>query len=200
MPRIFMQVTTSHLDLFPTRLWTFDLSGLQAHFSAWQTELDAMRQNSPTAAGRSNRHGWNSDKTVFAQPSFAPLRKACEGSFAHAFREMGAPGSLRYRLEAWANIHDPGAYNTVHLHQNVLLSGSFYLAVPEGAGALVFRDPRPGAVLSPFRGKGANACQTINIRPKAGALVVFPNWLEHAVETHEGTTPRICIAMNALPG
>jgi len=195
-----MQVTTSHLELFTTRIWTFDLSGFKDHFPAWQAHLDAMRLNAPTASGRSNKHGWNSDKTVFSQPAFAPLRKACEVAFAHAFRQMGAPGSMPYRLEAWANIHDCGAYNTAHIHQHVLLSGSFYLAVPEGSGALMFRDPRPGAVLSPFRGPGANACQAVTIRPKAGALVVFPNWLEHAVETHEGTTPRVCIAMNALAG
>lgn len=195
-----MQVTTSHRDLFATRIWTFNLSGLEHQFPVWQSALDDLRKKSPNAAGRSNRHGWNSDKTIFADPVFAPLRKACEVSFVHAFRDMKLPEHARFRLEAWANIHDPGAYNTAHIHQNVMLSGSFYLSVPEGSGALVFRDPRAGAVLSPFRGTGANNANVFSIRPKPGTLLVFPNWLEHAVETHEGNTPRVCIAMNALAG
>jgi hypothetical protein len=29
---------------------------------------------------------------------------------------------------------------------------------------------------------------------------VFPNWLEHEVEAHGGTTPRVSIAMNAIAG
>lgn len=193
-----MRITSNHHDLFVTRLWTFDLSGLAGHFADWQRFLAVMRASSPSPAGRSNRHGWNSSKSIFANAEFAPLRQASEAAFAHAFRDMTLPGDVRFRLEAWANIHDPGAYNTAHMHQNVLLSGSFYLEVPEGSGALVLRDPRPGAVLSPFRGAGANNSCNVNIRPKAGILVIFPNWLEHAVETHEGETPRVCIAMNAL--
>lgn len=195
-----MQIPSIHHDLFPTRIWVSDLSGLAGHFPAWQAAVEAMRAQSSAAAGRSNRHGWNSAKTVFAEPAFAILRQAVQAAFGHAFGQMGLNKDTRFRVEAWANVHENGAYNTAHLHQNVLLSGCFYLAAPEGSGAIIFRDPRPGASLSQFHGTGANNHQTVRVQPKTGSLLVFPNWLEHAVETHEGTTPRIAIAINALVG
>ena len=72
------------------------------------------------------------------------------------------------------------------------------MAVPENSGAIVFTDPRPGARLSAFQGKGVNAGHEIKKNPKVGSLIVFPNWLEHAVEVHRGIKPRISIGMNAV--
>jgi len=193
-----MKIAVQPTDLFPTRIWSFDLSELSENFAMWQQSLTDWRSREPSAAGRSNRTGWNSDKTVFADPQFSPLLEAAKQAFIHAFREIMQKGEIRFRLEAWANIHDPMGYNVSHVHQNVLLSGCFYLTVPPGAGAIVFRDPRPGVVLSPFDGAGVNTNQAIKIDPKPGALLLFPNWLEHAVETNEAETQRQSIGINAV--
>lgn len=80
----------------------------------------------------------------------------------------------------------------------MLLAGCFYLTVPEGAGALNFQDPRPGVVLSTFTGPGVNSNQYVQVKSRPGLLLLFPNWLEHAVETNEASTQRHAIAMNAL--
>ena len=78
------------------------------------------------------------------------------------------------------------------------MSGTFYLTVPEGSGELVFRDPRLGVVLSPFHGDNApNSANDVKLIPKVGMLAIFPNWLEHRVEPHQGEIPRVSIAMNA---
>ena len=194
-----MNITIQHIDLFPTRIWLFDLSGLSEHYPIWQSALDQLRRENPTAAGRSNRNGWNSDKIIAANPLFASLVKAANQAFIHALLQTDPNVNYSFKLELWANIHDQGGYNMFHVHQNVLLSGCFYLTVPEGAGGIIFRDPRPGVVLSPYSGQGINANKNITITPKPGLLVVFPNWLEHAVADHEGIMPRVSIAMNALP-
>lgn len=193
-----MEIPVQSLDLFPTRIWQFDLSHLASYFPAWQQSLEDWRAQEPTAAGRSNRSGWNSDKTLFGKPEFAPLLEAAQTAFIHALRESQPGRNLSFALEAWANIHDPGGYNMMHLHQGVLLSGCFYLTMPEGAGALVFQDPRPGVVLSTFKGPGVNSNQFVQVKPRPGLLLLFPNWLEHAVETNEASTQRHAIAMNAL--
>jgi uncharacterized protein (TIGR02466 family) len=193
-----MNVSVQHTDLFPTRLWIFDLMELAPHFPAWRTALARLREQSPSPAGRSNRGGWNSDKKIFDDPLFAALRATCQRAFSHAFLQTDPKANFSFRLEAWANIHDSGGYNLYHLHQNVLLSGCFYLSTPEGSGDLVFRDPRPGVQLSPFSGKGANANQLGRVTPRAGMLVVFPNWLEHAVDPNNAPSARVSIAMNAL--
>jgi uncharacterized protein (TIGR02466 family) len=101
-------------------------------------------------------------------------------------------------LQSWVNIHDVGGFNLQHMHEGALLSGCVYLAVPPGSGNLVFRDPRPGVLNSFLKGSGANAFKDVQLRPEAGLVVLFPNWLEHYVEPHEGEAPRICVAFNAL--
>lgn len=192
-----MQVNVTHQDLFPTRIWRFDLSAFSEHFPAWRAAVDAMRASQPAPSGRSNRGGWNSDKTVFERPEFALLAASVRQSFGYALRQVTGL-EVPIACEAWVNMHERGNYNTTHVHQGALLSGTFYLTVPEGSGNLVLRDPRPGVVLSPFRGAGVNSAQHQQIQPHAGLLVLFPNWLEHEVTLHESDAPRVAIAMNAL--
>jgi uncharacterized protein (TIGR02466 family) len=193
-----LEIQVLHRDLFATRLWQFGMRDLLPLHAGGVQQIQTWRAQSPSPAGRSNRLGWNGDETVFADPAFAPLQAACQGAFQRAFADMQLTQPLRFRLNAWVNLHDPGGFNTLHMHPNVLLSGSYYLAVPEGAGALIFRDPRPGVVLNPFPGRGVHCQPNIEIRPQAGQLLVFPHWLEHRVEPNAGDTPRITVAMNAV--
>lgn len=192
-----MKLSLSHQDLFPTRIWQVDFGFLSRHFAAWEAAIAELRRQDTKAWG-SNRHGWNSPKTILQNDLFAPLSKAIHACMAGAFRDMGGlPTGVSFGLSGWANVLDRGGFNTLHLHQNVLLSGCFYLTVPEGASPIVFRDPRAGTLLSPFRQKGVNVYSEATVQPRAGLLVIFPNWLEHRVEPHEADVSRISIAVNA---
>ena len=72
-------MNVQHQDLFPTRLWIFDIPELMPHHAAWLAQVLCWRDNAPDAAGRSNRKGWNSEKTVFDQAIFSPLKSAACG-------------------------------------------------------------------------------------------------------------------------
>jgi uncharacterized protein (TIGR02466 family) len=191
-----MQVTSQ--DLFPTRLWVFDIPELQQHHDNWAAHIQSWRSTAAKATGRSNRIGWHSDKTVFAQEIFEPMRSAANTAFVHAFKEMQLAQDFRFQLEAWVNLHDPGGFNMLHVHPHVLLVGSYYIRTPEGGGPVVFRDPRPGVVLTARPGKGVHCVTNTTLRPKEGQLVIFPHWLDHRVEPNEASEPRISIAINAL--
>jgi uncharacterized protein (TIGR02466 family) len=193
-----MPSRVEHYDLFATRIWIFDLTGLSTNFPAWRGKLGRLREETPVPAGRSNRLGWNSDRGLFRVPDFALLNAACREACEFVFRQMNVSLPLRFQLDAWANIHDQGAYNRDHIHEGVLLSGCFYLSVPEGSGPLVFNDPRIGATLSPFQGHKINSGHCVSVTPSEGQLVLFPNWLSHGVEPHSGADPRISICMNAV--
>lgn len=185
-------------QLFPTTIWSLDLQGLSHLFAQWSDQLIAQRALEADARGRSNRLGWSGPKTLFDDPSFALLQARCREAFAHALQEMGVPPGLRFGLEAWANIHDRCGHNQPHIHREVMLSGCFYLRTPPGSGALVFNDPRPGPLHSTAWGSGMNRWERRAVRPHAGLLLIFPAWLEHAVEPHEGDVPRLSIAVNAV--
>jgi len=196
----FVPALRSH-DLFPTRIWQAELGPLESLLPQWVEEVLAMRAADPEPAGRTVRYGWNSkDMTVLERPVFAPLREAIRAGCAAALAEMGQ-GERDFELQSWVNLHDRGGFNFLHLHEGSLLSGSFYLSVPEGAGDFVFRDPRPGVIHGYVKGGVVNGHADIHLTPSAGLLVLFPCWIEHYVETHEGEEPRISIAFNAnLPG
>jgi len=187
-----------HYDLFATRIWQTRLADLSSRFADWVTAVEALRAESPVPAGRTNRGGWNStDNQVLGRPVFAPLLDAVRLYCGQAFKEMGLVDPA-FGLQSWINIHDRGGFNFQHMHDGTLLSGTFYLQVPEGSGNLVFRDPRPGVLNSYAKGSGANAYKDIQLKPEAGLLVLFPHWLEHYVEPHEGDVSRIAIPFNAL--
>lgn len=184
-------------DLFPTRIWQARLEVLQPRFVEWTSWVLALRTASPAPAGRTNRSGWNSqDMDVLERPVWAALRQAVQSACAAALGEMGRSGQP-YRLQSWVNLHDRGGFNFLHMHEASLLSGSFYLQVPAGSGALCFRDPRPGVTHGSLKGSVPNGHADIHLEPSSGLLVLFPSWMEHYVEPHESDQPRICIAFNA---
>lgn len=184
-------------DLFPTRIWQARLDFLQPRFADWTSWVLALRAASPAPAGRTNRGGWNSkEMDVLEQPVWAPLRQAVHAACAAALGEMGRGGQA-FELQSWVNLHDRGGFNFLHLHEGSLLSGSFYLEVPAGSGALAFRDPRPGVLHGIIKGSVPNGHADIQLKPSTGLLVLFPCWMEHYVEPHESDEPRICIAFNA---
>jgi uncharacterized protein (TIGR02466 family) len=184
--------------LFPTDIWQARMPQFAGELIRWANEVERMREASPVPAGRTNRSGWNSqDNAILDQPCFTALAAEIRRLVAGVIAEMaGAPWP--FVLQSWANLHDRGGFNFSHIHDNVLLSGSFYIRVPTGSGPLVFRDPRPGVVHSPYKGNGANAFKEVRLAPSAGLLVLFPHWLEHYVEPHDSDETRIAIAINAL--
>jgi uncharacterized protein (TIGR02466 family) len=187
-------------DLFPTRIWQAHPPELIAHLEPSVAAVLAMRAASPKPAGRTNRHGWNSeDMAVLEQPAFAPLQQTIRAACTRALSEMGVR-DVAFRLQSWVNMHDRGGFNFLHVHEGSLLSGSLYLKVPPGSGKFVFRDPRPGVVHGYVKGAVANGYSDIHLAPDAGLLVLFPCWMEHYVEPHNSDEPRICIAFNALEG
>jgi uncharacterized protein (TIGR02466 family) len=185
-------------EIFPTVIWQAHLTALGSSFPDWISEVEALRARDPEPAGRTNRGGWNShDQAVLEAPAFAALKAPIVDLVHTALSEM--LGSLPdITLQSWINIHDRGGFNFLHVHEGSLLCGCFYLRVPEGSGPLVFRDPRPGVVHGSLKGNGANAYKDIRLAPSDGLLVLFPSWLEHYVEPHDGDLSRIAIPFNVL--
>ncbi len=185
-------------ELFPTKIWQARLQPLTAHLQPWVDAVLAMRAAAPKPAGRTTRHGWNSEEmTVLERPEFAALKSVIAAACASALGEMGQ-GNVAFALQSWINLHDRGGFNFLHLHDGSLLSGTFYLQVPPGSGDFVFRDPRPGVLHGSVKGSVPNGHSDIHLTPSAALLVLFPWWMEHYVEPHASDEPRIAIAFNAL--
>jgi len=90
-------------------------------------------------------------------------------------------------IQAWATVHSKCVSHLPHCHPGALISGTYYVKIPKGAGKIIFDDPR--GPRPPFDTQ-------IAIQPKEGDLLLFPPWLIHQVAPTEDTQERISIAFN----
>lgn len=82
----------------------------------------------------------------------------------------------------WLNEMAPGHVTLAHRHDedDELLSGVYYIDVPEESGDLVLEQ----------------GCATTRICPQAGMLVLFPPDVLHHVTQNLGTETRLSVGMN----
>jgi hypothetical protein len=106
-----------------------------------------------------------------------------------------------WKLTAWANVSERGAFNTPHSHAgNGTAWASVYYVEPglerdgELSGLTKFQD-RSGLPKEIWSDSNPYS-REIAVIPTAGLLVLFPATLMHYVDTYLGSAQRITIACN----
>jgi uncharacterized protein (TIGR02466 family) len=106
-----------------------------------------------------------------------------------------------FDLQCWVNINGEYCWNDIHNHaeSDVLISGVYYVKVPENSGNLRIYDPRF------FKGKSLfdqyyyrDRGNYITLTPTEGLIIYFPPWLHHMVEPNMSKEERVSIAFNIL--
>ncbi len=146
-----------------------------------------------------------------AAPPIAALQRFIEdsvrGYFATALaagRSPLVPSPPRaWHLHGWAVVLRASGYQTPHFHPEAVVSGVYYVQIPEvvkagvaGEGGFIkFGPPADGT-------PGAAAAETplsVSIRPEEGMIVLFPSYFWHHTVPFEGEEERICIAFDVVP-
>ena len=132
---------------------------------------------------------------------FAELKRELDrhaGAFAKAL--AFDLGGRRLKLDSlWANVLKPGGGHSGHIHPRSVLSGTAYVRVPPGAGALKLEDPRlPLMMAAPPRSSDADEAHRsfVYLQPSAGAVLMWESWLRHEVPANAARTERISISFN----
>jgi len=109
-------------------------------------------------------------------------------------------GHKKLKLDSlWINVMDKGAVHAAHIHPHSVVSGTYYVAVPDNAGAIRFEDPRlPMLMAAPPKKEKAKPANRafISVAPKRGMLLLWESWLRHGVESNRANGPRISISFN----
>ena len=101
--------------------------------------------------------------------------------------------------ECWLNVYKAGDAQEIHLHRNSMVSGIYYVSVPEGAGATLFYSPWADVMLSPQATEANQLNATVSgIEPEAGRVVLFRSALRHSVMPGQFDGERVTIAFNAM--
>ena len=134
-------------------------------------------------------------------PTFKDLTKSIDRHVARFADICGLDlAGRRLRLDSlWVNILKPGSAHSAHIHPHSVISGTFYVAVPKGSGALKLEDPRLSMMMAapPRRPNAGEGAQTfVTIQPGAGSLFLWESWLRHEVTPGNGRGDRISISFN----
>ncbi len=190
----------SRKDWFPTPIWDFTVDNYQQLNATLLSEIEEEQQRDRQGMSISNNLGWHSVNTLHQRDRFSGFTQNIHRNVLEVAKE------LRWDLRqfsltittCWANVNGKFSSNFMHHHANSILSGAYYLKVPENSGAIYFADPRPAALMlvPPVEEFNPLTYSKVIYKPRIGSMLLFPSWLMHGVETNMSEESRISIAFN----
>ncbi|MCC2976869.1 TIGR02466 family protein [Sphingomonas sp. PL-96] len=141
------------------------------------------------------------DDLPIRDPAFADLKRLLDRHVAR-FAEACAMdlGGRKLKLDSlWVNLLKPGGGHSGHIHPHSVVSGTVYVAVPEGAGGLKLEDPRLARLMAapPRRADAPETLATfVEVNPQPGTILLWESWLRHEVMPHAGKGERISVSFN----
>jgi uncharacterized protein (TIGR02466 family) len=193
-------------DLFVTRLYQVELT---EHVSLPELAHAIRHLAAEDRAGRrwAREHGYKG-YTSYASlsdlprrdPTIAALAKPLVGHAAAFAGECGFAFPRKPRLDSlWVNLLRGGGGHSGHLHPHSVISGTLYVEVPPGSGAIRFEDPRlPMMMAAPPRRPDAPEPlrSFVTVQPSPGLLLLWESWLRHEVLPGSGNAERLSVSFN----
>lgn len=197
-------------SLFVTRLYRARLSEFDPKVDAEELEASCYSIAEDDEAGQA----WCEEKgypgyTSYASltdlpwrfPVFADIVAALDKHVAAFVEdlEFDLDGRSLVLEDIWINILPEGGMHSSHLHPHSVISGTTYVAMPEGASALKIEDPRSARMMAaPIRRKGARRELEpfIYVKPDVGDVLLWESWLRHEVPMNMSEDERISVSFN----
>ena len=186
------------LPLFPTFVWKADLKPEQFQPLNQQILRALAGLGAPLNALRPGEN-WQSDHGLHREPAFAALMERVQAAAAEVLGTLHIAKPLIV-TGCWANVNAPGTGHRLHSHRNNYLSGAYYVQVQEGADSINFFDPKPQAgVIRPAAAQPTEFnTEVAMVRVTTGSLLLFPAWLQHAVDANRSGQTRISMSFNLM--
>jgi len=195
--------------LFATRLY-------RARLPAGGRALNAVLEKTCRAIAAEDRAGqrWCREHDYRGYTSYAslddlPTRASVFAELiAHLDTHVRAfARTLEFDLDArrlaldsfWINVLKPGGAHTAHIHPHSVISGTYYVTVPDGASAIRYEDPRLAMMMAapPKRAGASRGNQSfVTAVPAPGTLLLWESWLRHEVPLNKAKSERISISFN----
>ena len=186
--------------LFPTLFYEVDIADDALLADLEQSAL-TLAQDDRAGRAWSREHGYRGytsyaslDDLPARDPAFADLKRHLDRHVVAFARDIGFDlGGRRLKLDSlWVNVMQRHATHSGHIHPHSVISGTFYVAVPDGSGALKLEDPRlPMLMAAPTRPD-----TFVYAQPRAGSLFLWESWLRHEVMASDAREPRISVSFN----
>ncbi|MCH2078735.1 MAG: TIGR02466 family protein [Rhodobacteraceae bacterium] len=197
-------------DLFTTRLYRARLNDFGKGVDADELEASCRAIADDDEAGEAwcdenDFPGYTSYASLtdlpWRFPIFADVVAALDAHVA-AFSDALAfdLGDKALVLEdIWINILPEGGIHTAHIHPHSVISGTTYVAMPEGTSALKLEDPRHQMMMAapPRRADAPEPQQSfVYAKPAVGDVLLWESWLRHEVPMNMAEEDRISVSFN----
>jgi uncharacterized protein (TIGR02466 family) len=134
-------------------------------------------------------------------PEFAELKRHLDNAaaaFAGA-QHWDMDGFVLSLDAIWVNLLGHGGHHSGHIHPGSVISGTYYVAVPEGAGRIRFEDPRLAMMMAApqlLETAPQEARRFVYIAPQEGRCLLWESWLRHEVMPSASEEARISVSFN----
>jgi len=197
-------------SLFATRLYHAKLSELGKKIDQSELEQSCLVIADDDEAGQewceeNDYAGYTSYASLsdlpWRFPIFKDLVKVLDAHVAAFAKDVQFDlGDKKLKLEdIWINILPEGGIHTSHIHPHSVISGTTYVAMPDGASAIKFEDPRLAMMMAaPTRVKDArDELRTfVYAKPAVGDVLLWESWLRHEVPMNMSEEERISVSFN----
>lgn len=201
----------SHIEsLFATRLYHATLTEFGAAPDSAELEAACLSIAEDDEAGQewSENNGYPG-YTSYASladlawrfPTFQDLVKVLDKHVAAFVKDLEFDlDDKKIKLDSlWINILPEGGIHTSHIHPHSVISGTTYVAMPDGASAIKYEDPRSAMMMaSPTRIKDARKelRNFVYVAPKVSDVLLWESWLRHEVPMNMSEEERISVSFN----
>ncbi len=192
--------------LFVTQLYEADLSGGDllndlAHSIRSLAEDDVAGQR---WSAQHHYAGYTSyaslNDLTRRDPAIGDLGKLLARHAAAFAQECAFDLARKPRLDSlWVNLLHGSGHHSGHIHPHSIISGTLYVEVPKGSGAIRFEDPRlPMMMAAPTRiNNGPEELRPfVSVEPRPGLLLLWESWLRHEVLPGTGRGERLSVSFN----
>ncbi len=201
---------TKTSSLFVTRLYRAALSEHGDPINPSELETSCLTIAEDDEAGQTwceenNFPGYTSYASLtdlgWRFPIFADLIKVLDQHVAAFAEELqfDLGGKALVLEDIWINILPEGGIHTSHLHPHSVISGTTYVAMPEGTSAIRFEDPRHPMMMAapPRRSDAFEDQQTfVYVKPQVGEVLLWESWLRHEVPMNMSEEDRVSVSFN----
>ena len=134
-------------------------------------------------------------------PVFADLVKSLDAHVAAFAKDLAfdLDGRGLALEDLWINILPEGGTHSSHIHPHSVISGTTYVAMPDGASSLKLEDPRSARMMAaPARAEDApeSLRPFIYKAPAVGDVLLWESWLRHEVPMNMSENDRISVSFN----
>jgi uncharacterized protein (TIGR02466 family) len=185
------------LDIFKFELYYEKLN----HDLNLLTDFCYEQQSKNNGRVLSNLGGWQSNDLDDENKTLSNLKNTIFQHVDWYSKKFNMTKNLKLN-NFWININGFKDSNITHFHPNNILSGVFYIKVPEDSGQIKFHNPASDLIESCLTNFVSqyniinSACWTFE--PEENMLLMFPSFLKHSVLPNMNKTDkRISISFNA---